>query len=111
MPGHNFPQDQQQPHRAQQNGNVGRRPEDRRGLLFPQQAGNGAGNGGYNEKNQQLALWPVIPGGRDKGLKHIQPVLVKVGHQRQQRAHMQENVETQATPRHAQIVFQKGQMA
>ena len=53
----------------------------------------------------------VVPGGGDEGVGHVQPVLVEVGHQGQQGAHMQEDVKAQAAAGYVKIVLKEGQVA
>ena len=111
MPGQDFGQDEEQSHGAQKNGDAGRFPEDGFGLLFEQQPGQGPGNRGDDDKEEHLALGAVVPGGRDKGVEHVQPVLVEIGHQGHQGADVEEDVKAQAGLGHLQVVLQEGQVA
>ena len=111
MPGQDFAQDEEHPHRAQEDGDAGRFPEDGFGLFFEQHPGQGSGDSGDDDKEEHLALGAVIPGGRDKGVEHVQPVLIEIGHQGHQGADVEEDVKAQPGFGHLQIVFQEGQVA
>ena len=110
MPGQDFPQDEQEPHDAQENGDAGRFPEDGLGLFFQQDPGQSPRNGGDDEKKEHLALRAVVPGGRDEGVGHVQPILVEVGHQGHQGADVEKDVKAQASLGHMEIVLQEGQV-
>ena len=62
------------------------------------------------KKKQHLALRAVIPGGRDEGVGHVQPILVEVGHQGHQGADVEKDVKAQASLGHMGIVLQEGQV-
>ena len=96
VPGQLFRQDEEQPHGAQEDGDAGGLAEDGFGLFLQEHPGQGPGDDGNDQKDEQAALRPVVAGGADEGVGHVQPVPAEVDQQGRQGAQVQEDVETQA---------------